>query len=44
MGKMNVGRPILAAAVFQAALVALSAADFHFAILGDRTGESPWSG
>src|ERR1700693_3086493 len=34
-----VGRPILAAAVLQAALL-LSAADFHFAILGDRTGEA----
>lgn len=31
-----VGRPFLAAAAFQAALLA---ADFHFVILGDRTGE-----
>jgi len=39
MGKMNVGPAILPAAVLQAALL-LSAADFHFAILGDRTGEA----
>jgi predicted MPP superfamily phosphohydrolase len=40
MIKRLVGRPFMAAAVFQTALLALSAADFHFVILGDRTGET----